>query len=56
MKKEWKPDELRETSEQIRLAVAPKSITPDMVGGTALGIVDAVGEVVEVLGRFPGSM
>lgn len=53
MKEEWKPDELRATSEEIRGAVMPKSITPDMVGGTLLGLVNAVGEVVEALGEIP---
>lgn len=53
MKEEWKPAELRATSEEIRGAVMPKSITPDMVGGTLLGLVNAVGEVVEVLGEIP---
>lgn len=53
MKEEWKPDELRATSEEIRGAVMPKSITPDMVGGTLLGLVNAVGEIVETLGEIP---
>lgn len=53
MKQEWKPDELRATSEEIRGAVMPKSITPEMVGGTLLGVVNALGEVVEVLGEIP---
>lgn len=53
MKEEWKPEEMRATSEEIRGAVMPKSITPEMVGGTLLGVVNALGEVVEVLGEIP---
>ncbi len=53
MKQDWKPDELRATSEEIREAVMPKSITPEMVGGTLVGLVDAVGEIVETLGEIP---
>lgn len=53
MKKEFKPDELRQTAEEIRSAIMPKTITPEMVGGTMLGVVDALGEVVEVLGEIP---
>lgn len=53
MKEEWKPEELRATSEEIRGAVMPKSITPEMVGATLLGVVNALGEVVEVLGEIP---
>lgn len=53
MKEEWKPEELRATSEEIRGAVMPKSITPEMVGGTLLGVVNALGEVVGVLGEIP---
>lgn len=53
MKEEWKPEELRATSEEIRGAVMPKSITPEMVGGTLLGVVNALDEVVEVLGEIP---
>lgn len=53
MKKDYRPEEMRETAEAIRTAVMPKSITPDMVGGTMLGILDALGEVVEVLGEIP---
>ncbi len=53
MKQDWKPDELRATSEEIRGAVMPKSITPEMVGGTLVGLVDAVGEIVETLGEIP---
>lgn len=53
MKQEWKPDELRATSDEIRGAVMPKSITPEMVGGTLVGLVDAVGEIVDVLGEIP---
>lgn len=45
MKQGWEPEKLRETSEQIQQAVAPKSITPDMVGGTLLGLVDAMENV-----------
>lgn len=53
MKKEFKPDELRQTAEEIRSAIMPKTITPEMVGGTMLGVVNALGEVVEVLGEIP---
>ncbi len=53
MKKEYKPEELRNTAEAIREATMPKSITPEMVGGTLLGVVNALGEVVEVLGEIP---
>lgn len=53
MKEEWKPDTLRETAEEIRSAVMPKSITPEMVGGTLLALTNAVGEVVETLGEIP---
>lgn len=53
MKEEWKPDALRVTAEEIRSAVMPKSITPEMVGGTLLALTNAVGEVVETLGEIP---
>lgn len=53
MKSEFNADELRQSAEDIRSAVMPKSITPDMVGGTLLGVVNALGEVVEVLGEIP---
>ena len=53
MKQEWKPDDMRANAEEIRSAVMPKSVTPEMVGGTLLGLVNAVGEVVEVLGEIP---
>ncbi len=53
MKQEWKPDEMRASAEEIRGAIMPKSVTPEMVGGTLLGLVNAVGEVVEVLGEIP---
>lgn len=53
MKQEWKPDEMRASAEEIRAAIMPKSVTPEMVGGTLLGLVNAVGEVVEVLGEIP---
>ena len=53
MKQEWKPDEMRANAEEIRSAVMPKSVTPEMVGGTLLGLVNAVGEVVDVLGEIP---
>lgn len=53
MKEEWKPEEMRATSEEIRGALMPKSITPEMVGGTLLGVVNALGEVVDVLGEIP---
>lgn len=53
MKQEWKPDEMRANAEEIREAIMPKSVTPEMVGGTLLGLVNAVGEVVEILGEIP---
>lgn len=53
MKQEWKPEELRATSEEIRGAVMPKSITPEVVGGTLSGLTDALAEVIEVLGEIP---
>nr|DAM95746.1 MAG TPA: Protein of unknown function (DUF1566) [Caudoviricetes sp.] len=53
MKKEWKPEELRETSEEIRGATLAKSITPEMVGGTLSGLTEALAEVVDVLGEIP---
>ncbi len=53
MKQEWKPDELRATAAEIREAVMPKSITPEMVGGTLAGLTEAVAEVVETLGEIP---
>lgn len=31
MKQDWKPEELRATAAEIRGAVMPKSITPEMV-------------------------
>ena len=53
MKKEWKPEELRQTSEEIRGATLAKSITPEMVGGTLAGLTEALAEVVDVLGEIP---
>lgn len=53
MKEEWKPGELRATSEEIRGRVMPKTITPEMVGGTLAGLTAALSEVVEVLGEIP---
>lgn len=53
MKKEWKPEELRQTSEEIRGATLAKSITPEMVGGTLSGLTEALTEVVDVLGEIP---
>lgn len=53
MKQDWKPDELRATSAEIREAVMPKSITPEMVGGTLACLTEAVAEVVETLGEIP---
>ncbi|MCM1311109.1 MAG: hypothetical protein NC301_08840 [Bacteroides sp.] len=53
MKQEWKPEEIRQTAEEIRAAIMPKSITPEMVGGTLLALTNAVGEVVETLGEIP---
>lgn len=42
-KKDYTPEELRETAEAIRSATLPKSITPEMVGGTLLGILSLLG-------------
>lgn len=53
MKQDWKPDELRATAEEIRKAVMPKSITPEMVGGTLVGLVDGIAEVIALLGGIP---
>lgn len=53
MKQDWKPDELRATSAEIREAVMPKSITPEMVGGTLARLTEAVDEIVETLGEIP---
>ena len=53
MKKEWKPEELRQTSEEIRGATLAKSITPEMIGGTLSGLTEALAEVVDVLGEIP---
>ncbi len=53
MKQDWKPDELRATAEEIRKAVMPKSITPEMVGGTLVGLVDGTAEIVGALGGIP---
>ena len=52
MKQEFKTNELRQTAESIRDAVLAKSITPDMVGGTMLALVNASGEVIEALGNL----
>ena len=40
--KGWNPEQLRATAEEIRGAVMPKSITPEMVGGTLTGIIDTM--------------
>lgn len=53
MKKRWKPEELRASAEEIRGAVMPKSITPEMVGGTMAGTLDGLEQVMEVLGDIP---
>lgn len=53
MKEEFKTEELRDTATEIKEAVRSKSVTAEMVGGTLLGLVNAVGEVVEVLGEIP---
>jgi hypothetical protein len=50
MKEEFKQTELAATAEEIRDAVAAKSVTPSMVGGTLLALVNATGEVVDTLG------
>ena len=56
MKQEWKPDELRATAAEIREAVMPKSITPEMVGGTLAGLTEAVAEVGKPSARYRGNM
>lgn len=53
MKEEFKQTELAATAEEIRDAVAAKSVTPSMVGGTLLALVNATGEVVDTLGGIP---
>ena len=53
MKKEWKPEELRQTSEEIRGATLAKSIPPDIVGGTLSGLTEARDEVVDLRGEIP---
>ena len=52
MRNEFNTEELRNTSEEIKTAVMAKSITPEMVGGTLLALVDAQGEVIEALGNL----
>lgn len=52
MRENFNTQELRETSEEIRTAVMAKSITPEMVGGTLLALVNAQGEVIEALGEL----
>lgn len=42
-KEDYTPEELRETAEVIRSATLPKSITPEMIGGTLLGILSLLG-------------
>ena len=52
MRQDFNTEELRNTSEEIRTAVMAKSITPEMVGGTLLALVNAQGEVIEALGEL----
>ena len=52
MKHEFDTPALRQTAEEIQGAVRAKSITADMVGGTLLALVNATGEMVEVLGEL----
>ena len=52
MKNEFNTEELRNTAEEIQNAVMAKSITPEMVGGTLLALVNAQGEVIEALGNL----
>lgn len=52
MKNEFNTEELRNTAEEIQNAVMAKSITPEMVGGTLLALVNAQGEVIESFGNF----
>lgn len=53
MKEEFRTEELRQTATEIKEAVLSKSVTAGMVGGTLLGLVNAVGEIVEILGEIP---
>lgn len=52
MKHDFNTPALRQTAEEIQGAVRAKSITADMVGGTLLALVNATGEMVEVLGEL----
>ena len=52
MKNDFNTEELRNTAEEIQNAVMAKSITPEMVGGTLLALVNAQGEVIESFGNF----
>ena len=52
MKNNFNTEELRNTAEEIQNAVMAKSITPEMVGGTLLALVNAQGEVIESFGNF----
>ncbi len=52
MKHTFNTPELRQTASGIKTAVAPKSVTPEMVGGTLLDLVDAQGEVIEALAEL----
>lgn len=49
MKQEWKPDEMRANAEEIREAIMPKSVTPEMVGGTLLGLVEAINDLMPMV-------
>ncbi len=52
MKHTFNTPELRQTASGIKTAVAPKSVTPEMVGGTLLDLVDAQGEIIEALAEL----
>lgn len=53
MKEDQNFNELRSRAEEIRSAVMPKSITPEMVGGVLADIVDAVEEASQSSGTLP---
>lgn len=49
MKTKTNLDDLRKTAREIRGAALPKSITPEMVGGSIEGVVDALGETLDYI-------
>lgn len=52
MKHDFNTPVLRQTAEEIQCAVRAKSVTADMVGGTLLALVNATGEMIDVLGEL----